>query len=347
MTFGQYDFGSIRRAFSDPERVIAEFQRLYTIYVERPVYNKLKYHAEKNSKSAYGFAIHWNQYSRGKLGIAQTPFFIESFFELFNPIVLTTQQSYERHKDYLDYVFLYMPGGRAPMIEFDLNREHTICALLGDPHSDIERREDYIIRNDIDYVLTQYYRPFKRHFSHWDEYELIHFPWAMPEEFILEPDSIEVDDAEMIVLGDAGGDPYATREWCAEHPFVEDPHRDIFANKTFSRGDYYEWLRQFEAVIAANSLADDFRYVTAKFFEIPAAGALLFAQYSEDLARLGFTEENCVIFDEDSFEEKARSYLDAPEEYLDVRRRGAKLIAERHTISDRIDLLDTLFHGDK
>lgn len=343
MVLGQYDLGSIRRAISDPDRALEEFQRLYELHVERHLYNELKYHTEKDASSQYGFVIHWNQYKQGRLGIAQTPFFVEAFVDEFDPVVLTTQRSYEYHKNHLDAIFMYMPGGRAPLIEFDSDQDHTICALLGDPHSDIERRENYVIQNDIEYVLTQYYSPFKRHFSRWDEYKLVHFPWAMPESFIIDADEISLDDRRLVVLGDAGGEPYETREWCSEFPFVSDPHRDTFANKTYSRGGYYEWLRNFDAVVAANSLSDDFRYVTAKFTEIPAAGALLFAQFSEDLSRMGFSEENCVIFTKDDFERKAKDYLDDPEAYLDRRRRGAELIAERHTISDRIQTIAELF----
>lgn len=347
MVFGPYDFGSIQKAITNPGLAVAESKRLYKMSIERPVYNELKYHVEKNKNSQYAFILHWNQYVKDELGIAQVPFFVDAFIEKFDPIIIGSQKSYEHHKEQLEYIFSYTPGGRAPMIEFDIEQDHTICAQLGDPHSDVTRREEYIIRNDVDYVLTQYYAPFKRHFSRLDEYELIHFPWAMPEEFIVDPDSITPGEAELVVLGDTGGarSPYETREWCSEFPFVKDPHRDVFENKTYSGGEYYEWLRNFEAVVAANSLADDFRYVTSKFFEIPAAGALLFAQYSEDLERLGFTDENCIIFDKENFEDEARAYLESPEKYLSVRREGAKLIGHRHTISDRIETLTDLFHG--
>jgi spore maturation protein CgeB len=78
-----------------------------------------------------------------------------------------------------------------------------------------------------------------------------------------------------------------------------------------------------------------------KYFEIPATGALLFAQETDDLNRLGFKDmDNCVVFNRRNFVKKVQDYLAAPERYLTIRERGKELIGTTHSLSVRLDLLE-------
>jgi spore maturation protein CgeB len=134
------------------------------------------------------------------------------------------------------------------------------------------------------------------------------------------------------------------RDWCRKQEFIVDYNTSGHQNRVFSHSEYYQWLRKFDSMVAAGSLNPRWQYLFGKYFEIPAAGNLLFAQYSADLNKAGFTDENCVIFDsKDSFKSKVDAYVENPERYMSTRRRGAELIKQRHTVSDRLDKVDSLF----
>jgi len=112
-------------------------------------------------------------------------------------------------------------------------------------------------------------------------------------------------------------------------------------NKLFTDEEYYAWLRGHDAIIAAGSEDPVYRLTTPKYFEIPASGALLFAQKTDDLDTLGFRHrENCIIFTRDTFEDQAREYLKDPGRYIRIREAGRELIRQRHALSARLDFLE-------
>jgi hypothetical protein len=83
-----------------------------------------------------------------------------------------------------------------------------------------------------------------------------------------------------------------------------------------------------------------FKYVVAKYFEIPATGALLLAEdaVKEPLKEIGFIENiNYVPVSKENLEEQVKYVLDERnrEELDEVRRRAQELVWARHTTSDR------------
>ena len=90
-----------------------------------------------------------------------------------------------------------------------------------------------------------------------------------------------------------------------------------------------------------------FNYVVAKYFEIPATGALLLADdsVSGPLMQLGFIEnKHYVSVSENNLEEKIRFVLaERNHEELDEMRRSAQqLVLERHKTFDRARQIDTV-----
>jgi hypothetical protein len=88
-----------------------------------------------------------------------------------------------------------------------------------------------------------------------------------------------------------------------------------------------------------------YRYIVAKFFEIPAAGSLLLADaaVSGPLRDLGFVEgEHYVPASADDLADRVREVLDETNHArLDaIRRRAQALVLGRHTTSDRARLID-------
>jgi hypothetical protein len=74
-----------------------------------------------------------------------------------------------------------------------------------------------------------------------------------------------------------------------------------------------QWLSDFDAVVAAGSDLPKYDLTTPKYFEIAAAGSLLFAQRTNDLKRLGFRHmKNCVVFDTGTFETEAKNTYAIP-----------------------------------
>ncbi|MBC8031779.1 MAG: glycosyltransferase family 1 protein [Pyrinomonadaceae bacterium] len=88
-----------------------------------------------------------------------------------------------------------------------------------------------------------------------------------------------------------------------------------------------------------------YEYVLAKYFEMPAAGALLFADdtVSGPLRSLGFIEnEHYLPVSEDNLEARILYVLDESnhDELDEIRRRGQALVWEKHKTSDRARQID-------
>jgi hypothetical protein len=90
-----------------------------------------------------------------------------------------------------------------------------------------------------------------------------------------------------------------------------------------------------------------YKYVVAKYFEIPATGALLLADdaVAGPLKELGLIEyRHYLPVSCNDLEEKVHYVLDEKnhEELDEVRKRGQKLIWERHKTSDRARMIDEI-----
>lgn len=116
---------------------------------------------------------------------------------------------------------------------------------------------------------------------------------------------------------------------------------DYERNPDIGRG-YAEKLNRYRVGFTD---ALKYGYVVAKYFEIPATGALLLADaaVSEPLSQLGFIENKHYLpVSMENLEERIRYVLDeANHEELDkIRRRGQELVWEKHKTSDRARQID-------
>jgi hypothetical protein len=107
------------------------------------------------------------------------------------------------------------------------------------------------------------------------------------------------------------------------------------------------YARRINASRAAFTDASKFKYVLAKFFEIPATGSLLVGDVAveKELSQLGFLpREHYVPVSDATLESELRYVLDERNhaELDEVRRRGQQLIWDRHKISDRVRLIDSV-----
>ena len=127
---------------------------------------------------------------------------------------------------------------------------------------------------------------------------------------------------------------------CHDHPGYYTGY-DYDQNEAVGRG-YAMKINNYRAAFTDSS---KFHYVLAKYFEIPATGALLVGDDSVrgPLSQLGFNEnEHYVAVSADNLEEKIRYVLDERnhEELDQIRRRGQDLVWERHKSIDRAQQID-------
>ncbi|HEX8847854.1 MAG TPA: glycosyltransferase [Pyrinomonadaceae bacterium] len=111
---------------------------------------------------------------------------------------------------------------------------------------------------------------------------------------------------------------------------------DYDNDKDVGRG-YAELINKHRAGFTDSLI---YKYVVAKYFEIPATGTLLLAddRVSAPLSKLGLMENSHYLpVSGDNLEERIRYVLDEDNhpELDEIRRRGQELIWEKHKTSDR------------
>jgi hypothetical protein len=294
-----------------------------------------------NARLRVGLVVDRSFHRQNRWVVAVTPYLIDAMRRRWHCSVISNQAEYDRIKDRLDVLIQTPPGWSSPYLTYTPDKPRLKYLLMSDPHRFVREREAYFLASGFSYALAYYYHPTLRHFRAIPPERIVHFPWAIPEAAINAAAPTVRDRSALPVFGALNGPIYTDRRWCMEFDFVRHIHYSGVENRVFEGQRYFCWLRELDAAIAATSFSPDIRLTVAKYFEIAAAGALLFAMETDDLERLGFRDgENCVVFNRESFEEKARRYLASPEAYLAIRTAGRDLIRTRHTIGCRLASLD-------
>lgn len=275
-----------------------------------------------------------------KWTVALTPYRINEIINELNCVIIENQKEYDKYKEKLDVIISEIPGFSAPYLKYDAQKPKLKYLVLGDPHYESEKKQRYFLDNGFSYILAYYYNPFLYYFKIVPPEKILYFPWSVPEELV-NKNKIETHNQDsLLIFGTTSHECYETRVWCKGFDFVKSTDYSGVERKGLTGKNYFDWLRQQDAVIAAHSLASQWRHVIAKYFEIPASGCLMFAQEAEDLELLGFEDnKNCVTFNKGNFEKKAKEYLNNRKAYIPIREAGRDLILERHTLSKRINWL--------
>ena len=200
------------------------------------------------------------------------------------------------------------------------------------------QRVDRFFERDIDYIIC----PFKDGYHYWlDEYLdddadrlLLWFPIAPAKcDFPLQ-------DRQQKVLGngataDNGQHIYEFRRWAFEQPTVTLVPHWISDKATPSGQGYMAFLSQYTAALALHDY-----FPVPKYFEIPMAGCLTFAQYYREYEELGFKDgETCIYVDKENFLEKTQDFLNHPEDYSHIAENGKRLMAENYTAEHFADFI--------
>lgn len=277
---------------------------------------------------------------------ATMPYLVNRILRQFECSIISSQAEYEAVLPDVDVILSMEPGWAAPILDFnrtkavkdEFNKKSSFI-LFSDPHKD-KWREDYFIINNIDYLLAFYDAPTKYHFKKIPHDRILHFPWFVPDHWITH-NKLECKGQKSIaIFGAQHHDAYTVRNWCRNFFFVENNSYSGVENKVLSSEEYILKIKAYDAAIAAGSESPEYRLTMPKYFEIPATGALLFAQRTDDLEKLGFQhQENCLFFTQDNFEQIAKEYLQNPYGYLQIRCAGRELISKRHSLSKRMNEL--------
>lgn len=306
------------------------------------MFKKIFQYIQKSNQSEFGFAMDAEFRDKKKWVSALTPYLIEAIISEFNPILISNQKDYDKNKYRIRNIISLEPGWAVPKINYDTKLKQNIGIFVSDPHNKVDWLEDYVSQNNISHIFSYYHSPFFYHFPNFPKDKFVHFPWAIPDQFI-NGNPIKVRNNEVIIFGGKASDAYDVRNWCREQDDVKNYNNSGVENKVMSDEDYFKWLQDFDAIIAAGSSKPIYDLVTPKYFEVASAGTLLFGQHCKDLERLGFNNTNCIIFTKENFIEQVREYKKNPENYLDKRINGRNLIKQRHTLSKRIELLKEIY----
>jgi hypothetical protein len=127
-------------------------------------------------------------------------------------------------------------------------------------------------------------------------------------------------------------------------------HRCDFDYETDGRigRGYAHKINSYRAAFTDSS---KYKYSVAKYFEIPATGALLLADraVSEPLKRIGFIDGvHYIGVSVEDLEDKIRYVLDENnhEKLNEIRKHGQELVWQKHTTNDRAKLIDEICSAD-
>jgi hypothetical protein len=187
---------------------------------------------------------------------------------------------------------------------------------------------DFIV-SPVKYAFYRYFKPF------WSDADidkrLLYFPTAPS----FEPGKTPLNKRmhEVVANGATWGDEinrgYTFRRWAYKQEYVFPVPHTVKNKKTPKGENYGAYLETFAGALA---LCDVFPVV--KYFEIPMAGCVCFAQFHEEYHELGFNDlQNCIFVNAANFEKRVRHFLEAEDItlYQDIATAGRKLIENNYT----------------
>jgi len=129
-------------------------------------------------------------------------------------------------------------------------------------------------------------------------------------------------------------DPRTKRIDMMKHPRWKTPHKTKNVIPGVMGDDYAKALNHYFCSFTGLSKN---RGAVAKYFQIPATGALLIAEDSLDVRGAGFVaDKNYVSVNELNVFNKINQCLDDPEAYRDIRLEGMELVRAKHSVENRV-----------
>lgn len=135
--------------------------------------------------------------------------------------------------------------------------------------------------------------------------------------------------------GSNGFHPYEFRRWASKQKNILHVPHYVEDRRAPIREAYIAHLTMFRAAIAACEY-----YPVAKYFEIPLAGCVLFAQKCEDFGSLGFVHgENCVVVNKGNLNKIVEHFLENYKGYQRIADAGKKFVEDNWTAEKFADYI--------
>ncbi|MDO8716409.1 MAG: glycosyltransferase [Dehalococcoidales bacterium] len=199
-----------------------------------------------------------------------------------------------------------------------------------------KQRVDRARLRGIDYIVSPVKYAFYDYFSQImtkDEIDrmLLHFPTAPSftpgiGKLITRNRGILANGA---TWGDTENNGYAFRRTVYAHPEVTRINHCIQDKHTPCGTDYGDFLKQYAGALA---LCEAFPVV--KYFEIPLAGCVTFAEYHKEYEELGFRDlRHCIYIDRRNYERCIKDFFESGDIglYQEIADAGRKLIENNYT----------------
>jgi len=183
----------------------------------------------------------------------------------------------------------------------------------------------------LDYVIC----PFRDGYHQWlGEYMgsdadrmLLYFPLAPAVSEIPLQNSRKPEILANGSTADGGKHIYDFRRWAFTQPSVTNIPHWISDKSTPSGQDYMKFLAGYKAALALHDY-----FPVPKYFEIPMAGCVTFAQHYPEYEDLGFKDyETCIYVTKDNFEAKMKNFLADPDAYQKIAEAGKDLMMNDYT----------------
>ena len=111
---------------------------------------------------------------------------------------------------------------------------------------------------------------------------------------------------------------YEFRAWAFEQPGISYAGHNIFSPELPKGKEYGKYLIKHAGALALMDY-----YPVPKYFEIPMAGCVCFAQYHKEYEELGFVDgESCIYVNRDNMSQKVNDFLWHIEDYQDIADKG-------------------------
>ena len=226
----------------------------------------------------------------------------------------------------------------------------TKCIYMDDLHQSSSKVKNFrnIILEKFDYIFTTYAYTFLKFYPTANPDKLIWYPHNINNNFLVEFNENPMN--KILLSGGIDKNIYPFRNHVSKlkksYPIEILGHLGYTnANHKYYGHNYIKYINKYVAAVTCCSNSNT-PYIVNKFFEIPGAGALLLAYdqfIKEPLKELGFIDgENYLSVDYQNFEKKLNFVINPSNrtEIDRIRKNGYVLVWERHTLQNRVKLIE-------
>lgn len=231
-----------------------------------------------------------------------------------------------------------------------LNNKWVKCIYMDDLHQQSGSVKAYrnTIINGFDFIFASYGYTFLKFYPLAPPEKIIWFPHYINNKFTVEFNNSPIN--KILLTGCIAKNIYPFREYMyrlsKKYPIdVLSPLSYKQKNHEIYGHDYIKYINKYIASFTCCSNINT-PYVIAKFFEIPASGALLLAYdefVKEQLKELGFIDgQNYISVNYNNIIEKIHFITNsANKEIINrIRRNGYDLVWNKHTLLHRIKIIE-------